>query len=87
MTYQIDFSRTATKQLNKLPSALKERIEAKILELADNPRPHGITKLKNRENGYRIKVGDYRILYDIYDGILVITVVKVGHRREVYRDE
>ncbi|MUG91205.1 type II toxin-antitoxin system RelE/ParE family toxin [Scytonema sp. UIC 10036] len=87
MTYQIDFSRKATKQLNKLPSDIKERIEAKILELADNPRPNGVIKLKNRENGYRLRVGDYRILYDIYDGVLVITVVKVGHRKEVYRDE
>jgi mRNA interferase RelE/StbE len=64
---------------------IKERIDKKILELSVEPRPDGVKKLKNTENGYRIKVGGYRILYDIFDNVLLITVVKVGHRRDVYK--
>ncbi|KYC43317.1 addiction module toxin RelE [Scytonema hofmannii PCC 7110] len=87
MSYQIEFSKPALKQLEKLSLDTQERIKAKIQELADNPRPHGVVKLKNLENNYRIKVGVYRVIYEIIDNILLITVLKVGHRREVYRDE
>lgn len=87
MTYQIELSQVASKQLKKLSSDIRERIDARILKLAEEPRPNGVTKLKNRENGYRIKVGKYRVLYDIYDDVLVVTVVRVGHRREVYRED
>jgi len=87
MTYQIEFSQVASKQLKKLSSEIRERIDAKILKLAEEPRPNGVTKLKNRENGYRIKVGKYRTKHDIYDDVLVVTVVRVGHRREIYRED
>ncbi|MHC5776127.1 type II toxin-antitoxin system RelE family toxin [Nostoc sp.] len=52
-----------------------------------DPRPDGVGKLKNGENRYRIRVGDYRILYQIYDDVLVVTVARVGHSREVFRDD
>lgn len=87
MTYQIEFSKVALKQLKRLPVNIKERIDKKILDLSIEPRPNGVKKLKNTENGYRIKVGSYRILYDIFDDILLITVVKLGHRSDVYKDE
>lgn len=77
----------ALKQFKKLSPELQERIQIKIDELADNPRPNGVVKLVNGENRYRIRVGDYRVLYIIFDDVLLVTVVKVGHRREVYRDE
>jgi mRNA interferase RelE/StbE len=70
-----------------LPTDIKLRLESKIQELAIEPRPDGVAKLKNGENRYRIRVGDYRILYQIFDDILIVTVVRVGHRSEVYRDE
>ncbi|PMB17448.1 type II toxin-antitoxin system RelE family toxin, partial [Fischerella thermalis] len=73
MSYKVEISKRALKQLNKLSSEFQERIQAKIDDLASEPRPNGVKKLKNRENGYRIRVGDYRILYDIYDDILLIT--------------
>lgn len=87
MTYEIQISKSASKQIKKLPSEIQERIQVKVDSLAIEPRPDGVKKLKGRENGYRIRVGDYRIIYDIIDDILLITVVEVGHRSSVYRDK
>ena len=55
--------------------------------LAIEPRPNKVKKLKNRENAYRIRLGDYRIIYDIFDDILVVNVVEIGHRSKIYKDE
>ncbi|MFQ4146058.1 type II toxin-antitoxin system RelE/ParE family toxin [Chlorogloeopsis sp. ULAP02] len=87
MIYKVEFSKGALKQFNKLSLELQERIQRKIDELANDPRPSGVVKLKNGENRYRVRVGNYRILYNICDDILLITVVRIGHRREVYREE
>lgn len=87
MSYEIQISKSASKQIKKLPSEIQERIQVKIDSLAVEPRPDGIKKLKGRENGYRIRVGDYRIVYDIFDDVLLITVVEVGHRSSVYKDK
>lgn len=86
-TYTVEISKQAVKQLNKLSPELQGRIQVKIDELAIEPRPHGVKKLKNRENAYRIRVGDYRVLYDIVDNVLLIIVVEIGHRSKVYQDE
>lgn len=75
------------KQLKKLPVKVRTRIQTKIDELADNPRPNGVVKLEDSDNGYRIRVGNYRVLYNIFDDVLLVTVVRVGHRKDVYRDE
>ena len=83
--YQIELSKTASKQLKKLSKEEQGRIEEKIDELADNPRPEGVVKLKDAENSYRIRVGNYRVLYDIFDHILLVNVIKIGHRKDVYR--
>ena len=87
MSYKVEFSKVASKQFKKLPENLQGRIQIKIDELATEPRPNGVKKLKDRENAYRIQVGTYRILYNIMDDLLLITVIRVGHRRDVYRDE
>ncbi|MEA5600124.1 type II toxin-antitoxin system RelE/ParE family toxin [Nostoc sp. UHCC 0252] len=87
MTYQIELSNKAAKQLKKLSADIRDKINEKILELADNPRPSGVVKLENTGNKYRIRVGNYRILYEIQDDVLIVKVVRVGHRRDVYRDE
>ena len=71
------------KQLSKLPGAMATRIEDKLLELEHDPRPSGCKKLRGRD-ARRIRIGDYRAIYEIHDGRLVITVITVGHRREVY---
>jgi mRNA interferase RelE/StbE len=74
---------SAQKQLNKLPNAIATRIEDKMMGLEQDPRPPGCKKLKGRD-AYRIRIGDYRVIYEINDGQLIVTVITVGHRKEVY---
>jgi mRNA interferase RelE/StbE len=74
---------SAQKQLNKLPNAIATRIEDKLMELEQDPRPPGCKKLKGRD-AWRIRIGDYRAIYEINDGHLIVTVITIGHRREVY---
>jgi mRNA interferase RelE/StbE len=85
MRYQIDFVPAARRQFQKLSRDLQERLARTIDGLADNPRPHGAIKLEGAEDAYRIRVGDYRIIYEIRDTVLTVLIVRVGHRREVYR--
>ena len=65
---------------------MQKRIQIKINELAIEPRPNGVKKIQGEENSYRIRVGDYRVVYDIFDDILLITVIRVKHRSQVYQD-
>ena len=81
--YVIIYEKLAKRQLKKLPKQIAQRIEERIGELADEPRPNGCLKLTGQES-YRIRVGDYRIIYEIEDDILTVLVVKIGHRRDVY---
>ena len=74
---------SAPKQLDKLPNVIATRIENKLLELEQDPRPPGCKKLKGRD-AWRVRIGDYRVIYEINDGKLIVTVITVGHRREVY---
>lgn len=84
MKYTILVERYAQKQIIKLDKKLIPVIKTAIAELSDNPRPFGYKKLKGEE-AYRIRVGDYRIIYEIDDNIILITVVSVGHRKDVYK--
>lgn len=74
---------SAQKQLSKLPGAIATRIEEQLLELEHDPRPPGCKKLRGRD-AWRIRIGDYRAIYEIHDGRLIVTVITIGHRREVY---
>jgi mRNA interferase RelE/StbE len=85
--YEVKFTKGARKMLRKLSQELLDRIQTKIDDLAIEPRPNGVKKLKGEENSYRIRVGDYRVIYDIFDDVLLVSVVEVGHRSEVYKDE
>ena len=85
MAYRIDFKDSARRELAALPFATRKRIDARILSLAENPRPVGVKKLTADEDLYRLRVGDYRVIYQIQDEVLLVLGVKVGHRREVYR--
>lgn len=84
--YQIEFTKGATRELNKLPTDIKNRIDLKIMNLTVDPRPSGVKKVKGIEDTYRIRVGEYRVIYEIYDNILLVTVVKVGHRSDIYKE-
>ena len=85
MLYQVEFSRQADRQFRNLPSQIQKRLQPKIDSLATTPRPHGSEKLSGVDQLYRIRVGDYRLIYAVEDHRLVVLVVKVGHRRDVYR--
>jgi len=84
LTYTIEIKASATKQIRKLPQDLQEQIASTINDLATDPRPNGVKKLKNFDS-YRVRVGDYRIIYQIQDNVLLIIVVRVGHRKDVYK--
>jgi mRNA interferase RelE/StbE len=84
--YTILYKKSVEKDLRKLPAAHREIIILKIQALATDPRPSSITKLRGASNLYRIRHTDYRIIYQLNDDELIVLVVKVGHRREIYRD-
>lgn len=85
MVYRIEFKPAARRQFASLPRGVQERISPEIDTLAVNPRPPVAVKLEGADNLYRIRKGDYRILYQIQDQILLVLVVKIGHRKDVYR--
>ncbi|MFI5088454.1 MAG: type II toxin-antitoxin system RelE/ParE family toxin [Terriglobales bacterium] len=84
MRYSIEFVPSARRALAKLPLLMRKRIQVAIDDLADNPLPPGVKKLQG-EDGYRIRVGDYRVIYEVEHVRLTILVIRIGHRREVYR--
>lgn len=83
MTYHVNLSKSVIKTLIKINEPNYSNIKSAIYSLADNPRPRGCKKLKGR-SGYRIRVGDYRVIYEIIDNELIIDVITVGHRKDIY---
>ena len=85
MAYTVEITRSATKALAGLPIEPRRRIGARIDALATDPRAPGCEKLAGEQNAYRVRVGDYRIVYEIRDAEVIVKVIRIGHRREVYR--
>ena len=83
--YKITIKKSAAKEIEAIQRHDRVRIIEKILRLSEDPRPVGSQRLSGQEK-YRIRQGNYRVLYQIYDDELIVVVVKVGHRREIYRD-
>ena len=83
--YDVLLASQAERDLRRLPPQVFRRIVAEIKGLASEPRPRGCRKLAGSENDYRVRVGDYRVLYEILDGPKEVRIYRVGHRREVYR--
>ena len=83
--YRILLERAAEKDLNRLAAQIHDRIITAIQTLARNPRPPGCRKLAGSKNDWRIRVGDYRVVYEIAEEIRIVRVNRVRHRREVYR--
>jgi len=81
--YTVVLTKTAQKQLDKLPDAVADPLLDAVEKLADDPRPDGCKKLKGRA-GYRIRRGSYRVIYDIADDVLTVEVVAIGHRSKIY---
>ena len=84
--YSITFARSARKELEALPSEIGGRILRKITLLATSPRPSGVKKLHGEDNLWRIRIGDYRVIYEIDDAAKIVDVAVIRHRSEVYRD-
>jgi len=84
MTYTIFIERYAQKQIMKLDRKAIPLIRSAIAKLAQNPRPHGYIKLKGEE-AYRIRIGKYRVIYEIDDNKIIVTVVAVAHRKDIYK--
>lgn len=87
MAYSILLAPPAERQLKALTEPVQKRIVKRLRTLKENPRPHGVKKLAGEEDLYRIREGDYRIVYTIQDKKLIILVVKIGDRKEVYRNQ
>ena len=85
MIFRIAFTKSAAKALKAIPKTARKRIAKKIESLAEGPPDQAKTKLKGNNPFHRVRVGDYRIIYEIQNEILLILVLKIGHRKEVYR--
>jgi len=84
MGYEVLISPAALRDLKRLRGAIRRRIAEAIDDLARDPRPHGYGKLTDSDELYRIRVGDYRIVYQIEDDRLIVLVIRIGHRKDVY---
>jgi mRNA interferase RelE/StbE len=86
MKYQVIIPKPVQKQLDRLPNSIYTKIIKKIELLAENPRPKGVIKLRGSDHEYRIRIGDYRVRYEIKDQQLIILLLRCQHRKEVYRE-
>ena len=85
-TYRVEYAPAAHKQIRKLDPVAQDRVIRTIALLASNPRPPKATQLVGGRGEWRVRTGEYRIVYEVHDDVLVVLVVRVGHRREVYRN-
>jgi len=83
--FKIEWRRSTRKDLRRIRPDEVVKIVAAVEGLGKDPRPTGSTKLSGSDCAYRIRIGDYRVIYEIYDGRLIVEIVTVGHRRDVYR--
>ena len=84
MAYHVTLSASAKRELRDLPSQVVERVWPKLRDLAAEPRPQGCKKLYGNKNRWRIRIGDYRVVYAIDDTTKIVDITRVAHRREVY---
>ncbi|QYX31252.1 type II toxin-antitoxin system RelE family toxin [Sphaerospermopsis torques-reginae] len=85
MSYKVIIPKPVQKQLDNLQNDVSARVLEKILSLAEDPRPSGVKKLKGFDNEYRIRIGDYRVRYEIDDQTLTVIVLHCLHRKDVYK--
>ena len=85
MGYEVRIAPMARRQYRKLPAEVRQRVAQALTALSAEPRPSGVVKLRGSNNRWRIRIGDYRIIYRIEDEIVLVTILIIAHRREVYR--
>lgn len=84
-SYRIEFTRSAEKDLRRIEKSRVPAIYDEIERLSEDPRPLGVKKLAGADRTYRIRVGDYRVVYEIQDEVLLILVIRIAHRKDVYK--
>ncbi len=84
-SYRIEFTRSAEKDLRKIDKSKVAAIYHEVERLEADPRPHGVKKLAGADRTYRIRIGDYRVVYEIEDEVLLVLVIRIAHRKDVYR--
>jgi mRNA interferase RelE/StbE len=82
--FRVEFTTAAAREIRKLDPQIRRRILGGVAVLEHDPRPHGCRKLAGHDNAWRLRVGDYRVLYEVFDEQVLVTVVRVAHRRAVY---
>jgi mRNA interferase RelE/StbE len=85
MAFRIEWKKSTRKDLRKLPPSAADRIVEAVENLAENPFPHGVEKLSGSEHAYRIRLGDYRIVYEVVTESKLVEIQRVRHRKDVYR--
>jgi mRNA interferase RelE/StbE len=85
MAFRIEWKKSTRKDLRKLPSATVDKIIEAVEDLAENPFPHGVEKLSGSEHAYRIRLGDYRVVYEVVAESKLVEIQRVRHRKDVYR--
>ena len=85
MAFRIEWKKSTRKDLRKLPSVTVDKIIAAVEGLAENPFPHGVEKLSGSEHAYRIRLGDYRVVYEVVPESKLVEIQRVRHRKDVYR--
>jgi len=85
MPFRIEWKKSTRKDLRKLPSGAMNKIIAEVEDLAENPFPHGVEKLGGSEHAYRIRIGDYRVIFEVVKELNLVEIQRVRHRKDVYR--
>jgi mRNA interferase RelE/StbE len=85
VAYAVSLLPAAEREWRKLPHEIRSRVNRALLALEDTPRPHGVTKLSGSSDRWRVRVGDYRVIYCIDDAAREVTILRIAHRRHVYR--
>lgn len=84
MEYHIEFTRPAQKEFDKLDAVIKQRVSDEVVSLEKNPRPSGCVALKGYANTYRIRIGKFRVIYEVKDKVLLVLVIRIAKREDVY---
>ena len=85
MVFRIEWKKSTRKDLRRLPQAMVDRVIEAVESLAQNPFPHGVEKLSGAEHAYRIRLGDYRVVYEVVTELKLVEIQRVRHRKDVYR--
>ncbi len=85
MSYAIRFLPSVQKDIRKIPEGMLRRIQEALKPLAENPHPPGAKKIQGYDGCFRLRIGDYRVVYSVTHEIRIVTIIRIGHRREVYR--